>query len=143
MPPLDLPGAPLSKWGKVLYLCPFPPKISANDRNAVKTAIRKNADIYGNALGVSFVFNEIPYGVRFDITPKNSEGETRLNGIQRATIQLEAASQGVFVTVSMSLIGGMAILEAVGVDRDSDIEKLWTKQVEKIVGAAEGKCRLL
>jgi hypothetical protein len=43
----------------------------------------------------------------------------------------------------MSLIGGMAILEAVSVDRGSDIEKLWTKQVEKIVSALEGKCRLI
>jgi hypothetical protein len=143
MPPLDLPGPPLSKWGKVLYLCPFPPKVSASDRDAAKAAIRKNADIYGNALGILFVFNEIPYGVRFDITPNNAEGELRMNGMQRATIQLEAAAQGIFVTVSMSLIGGMAILESVGVDRGSELEKLWTKQVEKIVGAPEGKCRLI
>jgi hypothetical protein len=143
MPPLDLPGAPLSKWGKVLYLCPFPPKVGASDREAAKDVIRRNADIYGKALGVSFVFNEIPYGVRFDITPNNAEGDLRMNGIQRGTIQLETASQGIFVTVSMSLIGGMAILEAVGVDRGSDIEKLWTKQIEKIVGASEGKCRLI
>jgi hypothetical protein len=143
LPPLDLPGAPLSKLGKVLYLCPFPPKVSASDRDAVKAAIRKNAEIYGNALGVSFTFNEIPYGVRFDITPNTSEGELRMNGIQRATVQLESASQGIFVTLSMGLIGGMAILEAVGVDRGSDLDKLWTNQVEKIVGAQEGKCRLL
>jgi hypothetical protein len=140
---LDLPGPPLSKWGKVLYICPFPPKVSASDRDAARAAIRKSADIYGNALGVSLVFNEIPYGVRFDITSKNAEGELRMNGIQRATIQLEAATQGIFVTVSMSLIGGMAILESVGVDRDSDIEKIWSTQIEKMVGAPEGKCRLI
>jgi hypothetical protein len=81
--------------------------------------------------------------VRFDITSKNAEGELRMNGIQRATIQLEAATQGIFVTVSMSLIGGMAILESVGVDRDSDIEKIWSTQIEKMVGAPEGKCRLI
>jgi hypothetical protein len=143
MPPLDLPGPPLSKWGKLLYLCPAPQAISANDREATRAAIRKNADIYGNALGVSFVFNEIPYGVRFDITSNNSEGELLMNGIQRTTIQLETSSQGIFVTVSMNMVGAMAILEAVGLDRGSDIEKLWTKQVEKIVGAPEGRCRLL
>jgi hypothetical protein len=143
MPPLDLPGAPLSKWGKVLYLCPFPPKISASDRQAAIEAIRRNADIYGNATGISFVFNEIPYGVRFDITPGNAEGDLRMNGVQRGTIQLEAASRGIFVTVSMSLVGGMAILEAVGIDRGSDVEKLWAQQIEKMLGASEGKCRLL
>src|SRR5262249_13875560 len=98
---------------------------------------------YGNATGISLVFNEIPYGVRFDITPSNTEGELRMTGVQRGTVQLEAASKGIFVTVSMHLIGGMAMLESVGVDRGSDIEKRWTKQVEKMVGAPEGKCRLI
>jgi hypothetical protein len=143
MPPLDLPGAPLSKWRKVLYLCPLPAKVSASDRQAAIEAIRRNADIYGSATGISFVFNEIPYGVRFDITPGNTEGELRMNGVQRATVQLEAASRGIFITVSMNLVGGMALLEAVGVDRGSDMEKLWARQVEKMVGAPEGKCRLI
>jgi hypothetical protein len=143
MPPLDLAGPPLSKWGKVLYLCPFPPKVDAGDREAARATIRRNADIYGNALGIALVLNDIPYGIRFDITAKNTEGETRMGGVQRVTIQLEAASQGIFATVSMNLIGGMAILEAVGVDRNSEMEKLWTKQVEKMVGVPEGKCRLL
>jgi hypothetical protein len=142
LPPLDLPGPPLSKWGKVLYICPLPPKIDVN-REAVKAAIRRNADIYGNALGISLVLNEIPYGIRFDITAKNAEGDSRMAGVQRVTIQLEAASQGIFAIVSMNLAGGMAMLESVGVDRDSDIEKLWTKEVERIVGVADGKCRLL
>jgi hypothetical protein len=143
MPPLDLSGPPLSKWGKVLYLCPFPPKVNASDRDAARAAIRRNADIYGNALGIALVLNDIPYGIRFDMTAKNTEGASRMGGVQRVTIQLETASQGIFVTVSTSLIGGMAILEAVGVDRNSEIEKLWTTQVEKMAGAPEGKCRLL
>jgi hypothetical protein len=83
LPPLDLPGPPLSKWGKVLYICPLPPKIDPGDRASAKAAILRNADIYGNALGVSFVFNDIPYGVRFDMTPKSAEGEARMAGVQR------------------------------------------------------------
>jgi hypothetical protein len=143
LPPLDLPGPPLSKWGKILYICPLPPKVDPDDRAAAKVAMRRNADVYGNALGVSFVFNDIPYGVRFDMTANSAEGEARMAGVQRVTIQLETASQGVFVTVLMNLPGGMGILESVGVDRNSEIEKLWTKQVERIVAAPEGKCRLL
>jgi hypothetical protein len=142
MPPLDLPGPPLSKWGKVMYICPFPPKNDV-DREVVKAAIRRNADIYGNALGTTIVFNEIPYGIRFDITARNAEGETRMASTQRITIQLEAASQGIFATVSTNLTGGMGFIESIGIDKDSDIEKLWKSQVERIVGAPEGKCRLL
>jgi hypothetical protein len=143
MPPLDLPGPPLSHFGKVLYICPAPPKVDSVDRDAAVAVIRRNADIYGNALGLSLVLNDIPYGVRFDLTPKNTEGESRMVGVQRVTIQLEAASQGIFVTVLMHLTGAMAMLESMGVDRDSDMEKLWTKQVEQMVSAPEGKCRLL
>jgi hypothetical protein len=96
MPPLDLPGPPLSKWGKVLYICPFPPKVDAEKREALKAALRRNADIYGTALGVAFIFNEIPYGIRFDITAKNAEGETHMGGVQRVTIQLEVAPASAF-----------------------------------------------
>jgi hypothetical protein len=143
LPPLDLPGPPLSKWGKVLYLCPLPSKVDPADRVAAREAIRRNADIYGNALGVSVVLNDIPYGVRFDVTAKGAEGEARMGPAQRFTVQLEAASKGIFVTVLLNLPGGLGVLESVGVDRDSDIEKVWTNQVERMVGAPEGKCRLL
>jgi hypothetical protein len=142
MPPLDLPGPPLSKLGKVLYICPFPPK-AETDRETVKAAIRRNAEIYGNAMGVDFIFNEVPYGIRFDITAKDFDGQARLNGVQRITIQLEAASKGIFATISMNLMGGMGFMEAMGLDRDSEMEKIWKSQVEKIVGVPAGSCRLL
>ncbi|MCP3444207.1 hypothetical protein [Bradyrhizobium sp. CCGUVB14] len=143
MPPLDLPGAPLSKWGKVLYLCPLPPQVDPAERTAAKEALRRNADIYGNALGISIVFNDIPYGIRFDVTPAQAEGQARMGMAQRLTFQLEIASKGLFVTVTTNMLGGMGILEAVGIDRDSDIEKLFKQQVELVVGAKEGTCRLL
>jgi hypothetical protein len=47
------------------------------------------------------------------------------------------------VTVLMNLPGGLGMLESVGVDRNSEIEKLWKNQVERIVAAPDGKCRLL
>jgi hypothetical protein len=143
LPPLDLPGAPLSKVGKVMYLCPMPPKVDAADRAVARAAFRKNADIYGRAFGVSIVINEIPYGIRLDITPNGAEGEARLAGVQRVTFQLETASRGLFVTVLMHMPAAMGLMESLGVDRDSDIEKLWKKQVEQLAGATEGTCRLL
>jgi hypothetical protein len=145
IPPLNLPGPTLSKWGKVLYLCPFPAKVDRERREEVKAAIRRNADIYGNAMGFDFVFNEIPYGIRFDITAKTPQGTINMGGgaLQRVTIQLEAASQGIFATITMNLAGGMGMLESVSLDRDSNMEKLWKSQVERIAGVPEGKCRLL
>jgi hypothetical protein len=60
----------------------------------------------------------------------------------RFTVQLEAASQGIFVTIFMNM-GAMGILEAVGLERDSGMEKMWRKLAEQMTMAPEGKCRLL
>ena len=145
MPPLNLPGPTLSKIGKVLYLCPLPPQIDPGKREAIKAEIRRNAEIYGNAAGVDVVFNEIPYGVRFDITAKTTQGKMNMGSgaVDRITIQLEAASTGIFVTLSTNFAGAMGFVEAIPLERDSDLEKIWRSQVERITGAPEGKCRLL
>jgi hypothetical protein len=145
MPPLNLPGPTLSKIGKILYICPLPPTVDPEKREAIKEAIRKNAEIYGSAMGVDFIFNEIPYGIRFDITAKNPQGQMTMGGgsLQRITIQLEAASQGILTTITMYLAGGMGFLESIALDRDSDMEKIWRSQVERINGVPPGKCRLL
>ena len=63
--------------------------------------------------------------------------------VDRITIQLEAASTGIFVTLSTNFAGAMGFVEAIPLERDSDLEKIWRSQVERITGAPEGKCRLL
>jgi hypothetical protein len=144
MPPLNLVGPPLSKMGKVMYLCPMPPQVDPAERAAVREALRKNAEIFGNALSLSMVWNDIPYGIRFDVTSNGSaEGQANMGGLAtRFTVQLEAASQGIFVTIFMNM-GAMGILEAVGLERDSGMEKMWRKLAEQMTMAPEGKCRLL
>lgn len=97
----------------------------------------------GKALGLALAIDEVPYGIRFDVTANGVEGEARLGGVQRFTMQLETASKGLFVTVLMNMPGSMGILESMGIEPDSDAEKLFKKQVEQWVGAPEGKCRLL
>jgi hypothetical protein len=145
MPPLNLPGPTLSKIGKVLYLCPLPPQADPEKREAIKAEIRRNAEIYGNAAGVDVAFNEIPYGIRFDITAKTPQGKMNMGGgaVDRITIQLEAASAGIFVTMTTNFAGTMGFVEAMPLERNSDMEKIWRSQAEKITGAPEGKCRLL
>jgi hypothetical protein len=36
--------------------------------------MRRNADIYGKALGFDLILSEIPYGIRFDVTARDTEG---------------------------------------------------------------------
>jgi hypothetical protein len=143
LPPLDLPGPPLSKWGKAMYLCPFPPNTNTRDMAADRAELRKYADIYGRAMGVSVIFTDIPYGLRLDVTANGNEGQQRMNGVQRYTLQFEKSGRGIFVTSQIDLQGGMSVLGLMPVDPGSDVEKAWTKIVEKWVGAAEGTCRLL
>jgi len=143
LPPLNLPGPPLSKSGKVMFLCQYPSHIDPRDSEAVKAEIRRNADILGNALGLSLVFNVIPYGFRFDVTANGTEGQLRMNGFQRMTIQVEGASTGLFVTLLMELPGGLAILSMMPVERNSEITSLLAKLAAQFTGVPEDKCRLL
>ncbi len=142
MPPLNLPGPPLSKWGKAMFLCESP-TVPADPRGpeAIIADIKRSADIFGNALGLSLVFNQIPYGFRFDVTANGTEGELRLGGVQRFTIQVERATQGIFVTATMDM--PLGILSMMPIERDSDSAKLWAKIVAQSTGIPEDKCRML
>jgi hypothetical protein len=42
----------------------------------VKAEIRRNAEILGNGLGLSYVLSDIPYGIRFDVTANTGESVT-------------------------------------------------------------------
>jgi hypothetical protein len=143
LPPLDLPGPPLSKWGKVMYLCPLPQETDPRDPAAIKAEIRRNAELFGNAMGVSVVLTDIPFGVRFDVTANGAEGKLRLGAVERFTLQMERANRGLFVTVLMELPGALSMLGFMQIEKDSEVEKTWTKFVEKAVNSPEGKCRLL
>jgi hypothetical protein len=143
MPPINLPGPPLSKFGKVLYFCQFPPKVTGIDRESAKAAIRRNLEIFGNNTGLTMVLSDIAYGIRYDVTAKDLEGALRMNGLNRVTIQIEVASNGLFVTLGAMITGPLALLQEMGIERGSDTDKLYQKTVETIVGVSEGKCRLL
>jgi len=142
MPPLNLPGPPLSKWGKMMYLCPYPPDVDPRNVEAAKVQIRRNAEIYGKALGVDMVLSDIPYGIRFDVTANGSDGQQRMQTAQRYTVQLERASNGIFVTFTMDFIGALAILSQVPTERNSEFEKPFDMAVEQL-GFPPGKCRML
>lgn len=142
MPPTNLPGPPLSRWGNAMFLCPYLPTVSDQDPAAAKALYRRNAEIYGKALNFDIVLSDIAYGIRIDVTARGSEGQVRMAGILRYTIQLESASSGIFVTISMELPGAMAILGQLPMERGSDIEKMWEGQLEQF-GFPPGQCRLL
>jgi hypothetical protein len=142
MPPLNLPGPLLSKLGKTMFICQYPPPIDPSDAAKVKAQIRRNAEIYGKALGLDLVLNEIPYGIRFDVTANDIQGQQRMGLNQRYTVQLEAASRGIFVTFTIEFIGALAILDQMPLDRDSDIAKMFINGAEQL-GFASGTCRLL
>jgi hypothetical protein len=141
MPPLNLPGPPLSKWGKMMYLCPYPPEVNASDPEAAKAQIRRNADIFGRALGLDLILNEIQYGIRFDATANSAEGQMRMGMSQRFTAQMEAASRGIFIVLTTELPGAISILGQVPADRDSDFAKAFDKAIE-LFGFAPGTCRM-
>jgi hypothetical protein len=142
MPPLNLPGPPLSRWGNIMFICPTPPSIDPKKRDEVIEQIKRNADIYGKALGLDLVFNEIPYGVRFDVTARDTQGQTRMQMAERYTVQMEAAANGILVDVTLYWIGAYAILSEFTLERDSQMAKLWASQMEQL-GFAAGTCRML
>jgi hypothetical protein len=104
--------------------------------------MRRNADIYGKALGFDLILSEIPYGIRFDVTARDTEGQQRLLIARRYTVQLERASNGIFVTFTVDYIGAYAILAQFPLDRESETGKMWTTQTEQL-GFAHGACRML
>jgi hypothetical protein len=126
----------------MLYLCPYPADVDPRDAEAIKRQIRQNADIYGKALGIDFVLNDIPYGIRFDVTANGPDGHQRMQMVQRYTIQMERASSGIFVTITMDFPGGAAILGQVPAERNSEIAKISDREVEQL-GFAPGTCRML
>jgi hypothetical protein len=73
------------------------------------------------------VFNPIPYGFRFDVTANGAEGELRLGGVQRFTIQVKRASQGIFVMATTDMV--LSILTMIPIERGSDGAKLWAQIV--------------
>ncbi len=142
MPPLNLPGPPLSKFGKMMYLCPYPPEVDARDAEAAKAQIRRNAEIYGKALGLDLILNDIPYGLRFDVTANDTSGQMRMQTVERYVVRLEKASNGIFVTFTIDFIGAMAILGQMQAERNSEYAQTFDKAVEQL-GFAPGKCRML
>jgi len=142
MPPTNLPGPPLSRWGNAMFMCPYLPNVSDQDRVAARALYRRNAEIYGKALNVDIVLSDVAYGIRIDVTARGSEGQVRMAGILRYTIQMESASEGIFVTISMELPGALSILGQLPLERGSDIQKTWESQLEKL-GFPSGQCRLL
>jgi hypothetical protein len=140
MPPTNLPGPALSKWGKVMFLCQLPENIPPQDPEAVLALIRRNFEIIGNATGLSMVINQITYGFRIDVTANNSEGQMRMGGLQRFTIQIERAAQGVFVTISID-IGTLGILSMMPIDQKS--QTMFSGLVTQFTSISADKCRML
>jgi len=144
MPPLNLPGPLLSKAGKAMFFCdlPAPSSVPPPNFEEVIAEIRRNADIVGNATGLSIVPNQIPYGFRMDVTANAPEGQLRMAGLQRFTIQIERASKGLFITTSLDY-GALGILGWLLIEPNSDMAKTWAKIVEQFTGLPQSKCRLL
>jgi hypothetical protein len=142
VPPLNLPGPPLSRWGNIMFICPYPPAIDPRNKDQVIAQIRRNAEIYGRALGLDLAFNEIPYGVRFDVTARDTQGQAKMQIVERYTIQLEATSNGIFVDFTVYWIGAYAVLSEFTLERDSQQAKIWASQTERL-GFAAGACRML
>lgn len=140
MPPTNLPGPTLSKWGKSMFLCQFPPDIVPQDPETILAGIRRNLEIVGNATGLSLVINRITYGFRIDVTANGPEGEIRMGGTQRFTVQIERSTQGIFVTISFD-IGALGILSMMPVNSKS--QKMLAKVVTQFTGVPEDKCRML
>jgi hypothetical protein len=141
MPPTNLPGPPLSKWGKVMFLCQPPNGVTLTHEEAM-ALLRRNADIYGKALGVDVVINELPYGIRFDVTANGTEGKQNLQIARRYTVQLERASNGIFVTFSLDYVGAYAVLAQFPIERESEQARMWMGQTEGL-GFPHGACRLI
>lgn len=140
LPPTDLPGPPLSRTGKSMFLCQFPENIVAQDPEAVLAAIRQNLDVYGRATGLSLVINRIPYGFRIDTTADGPDGQVRMGGMRRYTFQVERTTQGMFVTITFD-IGTLGILEMMPVD--PKVQKMLTTLTSQMLGVSEDKCRML
>ena len=142
MPPLNLPGPPLSKWGNVMFICPQPAAVDPNKREEIKAQIRRNAEIYGKALGLDLVLSEIPYGIRFDVTARDTEGNQKLGMAQRYSVRMEATSYGIFLVFNIDFIGAFGILSGLPLERNSEMAKMWATQTEQM-GFAHGACRML
>lgn len=140
MPPTNLPGPVLSKAGKAMFVCQLPENIPAQDPETVLAQIRQNFEIVGNATGLSLVINRIPFGLRIDVTANGTEGQARMAGVQRFTMQLERSSQGIFVTLIMD-IGALGLLSMMPLS--PEIEKLYKQLTSQFTGLAEDKCRML
>jgi hypothetical protein len=141
MPPTNLPGPTLSKWGKSMFLCQFPADIVPQDPDAVVAGIKRNFEIVGNATGLSLVINRITYGFRIDATANGPEGEIRMGGVQRFTFQIERATEGIFITISFD-IGVLGIVTAM-MPVDSKSQKMLAGVVTQFTGLPEDKCRML
>jgi hypothetical protein len=57
-----------------MFICPYPKEVDYADAQAALAQMRRNADIYGKALGFDLIISEIPYGIRFDVTARDTEG---------------------------------------------------------------------
>jgi hypothetical protein len=121
----------------------LPENLDQRDSEATKKEFKRNAEILGQATGMSYVLSEIPFGVRIDMTAMNPEGKRLLRGGQRFTIQIERLSNGLFVTTTIDLPGPLSMLAMMPVERNSDIEKTSVKSVSQIIGVSEDKCRLI
>lgn len=142
IPPLNLPGPPLSRWGNIMFICSTPHSIDPSKRDEIIAQIKRNAEVYGKALGIEIIFNEIPYGIRFDVTARDTQGAAKMQMVQRYTVEMEATTNGIFVDFTLYWVGAYAVLSEFTLERDMQMAKMWAAQTEQL-GFAAGACRML
>lgn len=141
----SLDGPILSRANKYIFSCPK--LITANtqawSRGEALERIRQILRARGATFGFQATADEIPDGLRIEVTPVTPQMRLSLNGVTKFIIEVRTAGPDVLITTALVNPAPLDLLfSLVPVDPKAPLTIKLTEMMEDMVGAQRGACHV-
>jgi hypothetical protein len=130
-----------STMTKMIYVCDKSDKAKTKlSPKEIQAELKQYASVMEAIFGVIVEYNEMPNGYRFQYTPTGVDALT----VSKQIIEMRRLNQYVRVTVVSEMNGTFQLmLMWATASADDPPIKTMTSNIEHVVGASEGKCKLI
>jgi hypothetical protein len=106
---------------------------------------KQNSEVWGDAIGMSFTFTAIRGGIRMAVEANTPEARRRLfsSSVSKLTVEIRRVGQQEIVTMLIDLPEILRFWSFMTPEPSAAELIEVQRKIEKLVGAAEGKCRLM
>jgi hypothetical protein len=134
-----------STMAKFIFRCTrVPNAVSGHALEEIRADIKERIQAAQGTFGIAIDVSDIPGGRKIEITPTSAEGQMRMEGVTRWTMEMRRSGSEILVTSMFDVPDPMgALFKLMRVDPTSEQAKTEHEQIEQMLGVPKGTCQLI